>query len=114
MSRHATSNVMNREVRSRDFPQGVLTLPYLAIRGHLCFRCLLPSENMTKCGGCKRAVYCGKDCQRQDWGLQHKKDCKVLKSINEFEVNDTATSRTRDEWTSNLVSLEDLKLFDAR
>jgi hypothetical protein len=54
--------------------------------GHLCFRCLLPSEHLNKCSGCKRAVYCTKACQIQDWEIKHKKDCKFLKRINEIEV----------------------------
>jgi hypothetical protein len=115
MSRDPTSNAMNREVRStRDLMQGIPTLPYLAIRGHLCFRCLLPSETMTKCGACRRAVYCGKNCQKLDWGLQHRKDCKVLKSVNELECKDTATSRTREEWTAILVSFRSSKLSDVQ
>jgi hypothetical protein len=28
-----------------------------------------------RCGGCKSASYCGKDCQKAHWKLTHKKDC---------------------------------------
>jgi splicing suppressor protein 51 len=115
MSRDPASNVMNREImRAHNKTEGILSLPYLAIRGHLCFRCLLPSQNLTKCGACRRAMYCGKDCQKRDWGLQHKQDCKILKMINDIECRDTAASRSRDDWTSNLVGLLDPRAFNAR
>lgn len=104
MSRDPKSNVMNREAFQAEQRTEGLNIPYLAIRGHLCFRCLLPAEKLTKCGGCKHAVYCGKDCQSRDWKLQHKNDCKILKAVNEVEGNERALSRSRSEWTKSLVS----------
>lgn len=38
------------------------------------------------CGGCKRARYCGKECQRQHWKLErgHKAICKCLQALQSF------------------------------
>lgn len=94
---------MNREALMVKNNMEIPALPISAIRGHLCFRCLLPAENLSKCGGCKRAVYCSKTCQNLDWRVQHKKDCKVLKSINALEEKETVPSRSRDLWTDFLV-----------
>src|SRR5580700_7565298 len=98
-----SSNIMNRESMMVEQSIQVPSLPILTIRGHLCFRCLLPSEQLNKCAGCKRAVYCGKACQTLDWKIQHKKDCGILKKINAIEVQETAPSRSRELWTESLV-----------
>jgi MYND finger len=98
-----SSNVLNRESAWVKQNIRVPRLPHLAVRGYLCFRCLLPSKHLSKCTGCRRAVYCGKACQTWDWQIQHKKDCKILKMINAIEVLDTASSRSRQIWTQSLV-----------
>jgi len=98
-----SSNIMNRETLREEHKIDIPSLPILAIRGHVCFRCLSPSEHLSKCAGCKRAVYCGKACQNQDWQVQHKKDCKILKRINAIEVQETVPSRSRELWTLSLV-----------
>ena len=33
-------------------------------------------EGLKRCMGCKKMLYCGKDCQKKDWKA-HKKDCKL-------------------------------------
>jgi hypothetical protein len=34
--------------------------------------------NLSRCDRCDQVYYCGIDCQRKDWHLAHKKECKLL------------------------------------
>ena len=36
------------------------------------------ARELKKCGACKVATYCNKDCQVKDWKERHKKWCKAL------------------------------------
>lgn len=38
------------------------------------------SQNMIRCGRCKLARYCSKECQTSDWP-RHKMNCKVTKEV---------------------------------
>lgn len=42
--------------------------------GTVCFNCRKFAEKYSKCGNCKKAVYCGKECQVAHW-KEHKKCC---------------------------------------
>ena len=44
----------------------------------ICIHCkeLCNPEDIKKCGVCKKARYCSKDCQRAHWSI-HKCDCKA-------------------------------------
>ena len=81
----------------------VPALPVAAVRGQLCFRCFSPAEKITKCAGCKRAGYCSRVCQKIDWAFSHKKQCKVLREVNELDLNEYRASRTWDEYRMALV-----------
>ncbi|XP_068532491.1 histone-lysine N-methyltransferase SMYD3 isoform X5 [Anas acuta] len=48
--------------------------------GGVCERCLRRNEHLHRCSQCKVAKYCGKSCQKEAW-LDHKQECKCLKSI---------------------------------
>ncbi|XP_064270777.1 histone-lysine N-methyltransferase SMYD3 isoform X1 [Passer domesticus] len=48
--------------------------------GSVCERCLRRNENLHRCSQCKVAKYCGRSCQKEAW-LDHKQECKCLKSI---------------------------------
>uniref|UniRef100_A0A8B9SJA1 [histone H3]-lysine(4) N-trimethyltransferase n=1 Tax=Anas platyrhynchos TaxID=8839 RepID=A0A8B9SJA1_ANAPL len=48
--------------------------------GGVCERCLQRNEHLHRCSQCKVAKYCGKSCQKEAW-LDHKQECKCLKSI---------------------------------
>ncbi|KAM3676380.1 histone-lysine N-methyltransferase SMYD3 isoform 5-T5 [Ammospiza maritima maritima] len=48
--------------------------------GSVCERCLRRNENLHRCSQCKVAKYCGRTCQKEAW-LDHKQECKCLKSI---------------------------------
>jgi len=99
-----STNIMRREKIGKEEGSLIPTTPLLAVRGHLCFRCLSHSANLFKCGGCKRATYCGKSCQKLDWKVQHKSHCRILQAANEAEAQDEAESRSCSEWKELLVS----------
>ncbi|CAI6246375.1 unnamed protein product [Periconia digitata] len=78
-------------------------IPVLGIRGRLCFRCFSPSKGILKCGGCKRAYYCSKQCQKLDWAALHKNHCKIFKTINDFEEQQYKDMRTWSEYSACLT-----------
>jgi tetratricopeptide (TPR) repeat protein len=39
------------------------------------------SSNLLKCSQCQMVRYCSKECQTSHWKLEHKKDCKLLRSV---------------------------------
>jgi hypothetical protein len=48
----------------------------------ICSRCGIkesPCNPLSRCNKCKRALYCGKDCQTKDWEL-HKRYCEGKKT----------------------------------
>lgn len=47
----------------------------------LCFHCATPHTKLFKCGKCRVAAYCQKDCQVQDWKKQHKGTCATYKRV---------------------------------
>jgi hypothetical protein len=78
----------NREKIVASGSSDIPGLPVGAVRGLLCFRCFSPSDKIMKCAGCKRAGYCSKECQKLDWSVVHKKRCKVLAKVNEWDERD--------------------------
>ena len=46
---------------------------------NLCSHCNKHPENALRCGGCKEAKYCNKDCQAKHWGA-HREECKRKKA----------------------------------
>ena len=47
----------------------------------LCFHCATPHTKLFRCGQCRVAGYCQKDCQVQDWKRQHKAACLTYKRV---------------------------------
>jgi splicing suppressor protein 51 len=94
-----------RERLAKSGNGNVPTLPVGAIRGYLCFRCFEPSEKLNTCAGCQRARYCSKECQRLDWAAVHKKRCKVLRKVNDLQVQQYQDAFSWDEYSRNLVRL---------
>jgi splicing suppressor protein 51 len=93
--------------RERLLASGVDDVPALplgAVRGILCFRCYEPSNKILKCAGCMRAGYCSQECQKLDWTAIHKKQCKILRQVNEEDLEDYSDSRTWAEYRRSLVS----------
>jgi splicing suppressor protein 51 len=101
-----STNIMRRELIEKEEATSIPTFPLLAVRGHLCFRCLSHSAKLSKCGGCKRAMYCGKSCQTLDWKIQHNNHCKILQAVNEVDAQEEAESRSCSEWKRLLVSVK--------
>jgi splicing suppressor protein 51 len=94
--------------RERILASGSVDVPALplgAVRGHLCFRCFERSDKILKCAGCRRAGYCSQECQKLDWSATHKKQCKILKRINEEDLKDYSDSRTWAEYRRCLVNM---------
>jgi len=48
-----------------------------------CLVCEKTGDDLKRCIKCHSAVYCGRECQIQDFNLGHKKDCKLLKVLKE-------------------------------
>jgi MYND finger len=44
-----------------------------------------------RCGGCKRLLYCDDECQRRDWALRHREECRLAGADADFIFR-------RDEW----------------
>ncbi|KAF8076684.1 hypothetical protein FPV67DRAFT_427991 [Lyophyllum atratum] len=42
------------------------------------------------CSACRCIRYCGPDCQRKDWVLRHKKNCKMVNSLTRSSTIDLA------------------------
>lgn len=57
-------------------------LDALRLQSGSCFRCKKHQDavpgSLLRCGGCKVAEYCSKDCQRADWKQSHKSLCMLL------------------------------------
>lgn len=76
----------------------------LAARYSLPFVCsfcgVVGDEKMKKCNGCKRAFYCSKECQKQDWLAEHRIACGkmgVIEVANEDEFKtQVALQKERD------------------
>ncbi|KAL7552000.1 hypothetical protein ACHAWF_017478 [Thalassiosira exigua] len=47
-----------------------------------CYKVLKPKDKKV-CTGCKRAIYCGRECQVADWRAGHKRDCKYMATQSE-------------------------------
>ncbi|KAL5115038.1 hypothetical protein ACEQ8H_007079 [Pleosporales sp. CAS-2024a] len=94
----------------------VPALPLGAVRGILCFRCFDPTSKILKCGACKRAGYCSQECQKLDWKMTHKEQCKILRQINQEDLKDYKESRTWGEYRSCLIKYghQIQKLTDVR
>ena len=100
------TNTMRREEIGKEQNRLIVTFPLLAVRGHLCFRCLSHSAKLSKCGGCMRAMYCGKRCQKYDWEIQHKSHCEILRAVNEVEAQEEVEHRSCSEWKRLIVSVK--------
>lgn len=46
-----------------------------------CFGCGVRKENISRCGNCKLACYCSKECQADSWKSVHKKLCSQSETL---------------------------------
>ena len=42
--------------------------------------CVDDRKELLRCSGCKQALYCSTECQREDWRV-HKRECNLLQVI---------------------------------
>lgn len=49
-----------------------------------CSYCLrTDAEDVKACAACQGARYCSKRCQKADWALMHKRECKIFKRVKD-------------------------------
>ncbi|VDC07790.1 unnamed protein product [Peniophora sp. CBMAI 1063] len=48
---------------------------------HHCAQVFKSGQGLRKCKGCRRALYCGAQCQKHDWSTVHKVACKVWRLV---------------------------------
>ncbi|CAN8098700.1 unnamed protein product [Discula destructiva] len=63
------------------FTSPILILPNGPSARSVCNHCLAHNVQTKACTGCKAVVYCGPVCQKANWGLIHKLECKVFKRV---------------------------------
>lgn len=63
------------------FTSPILVLPNGPSAKIVCNHCLAHNVPTKACTGCKAVVYCGAACQKANWGLIHKLECKVFKRV---------------------------------
>ena len=83
-------NIMTMRNRIPKYKEGVKELSKLGYKlERNCRNCGKESQHINrvlKCGGCKLAVYCSKECQKADW-KKHKPFCKSLSNAGLCEDN---------------------------
>lgn len=67
-----------------------------------CSYCYAESDELSKCGKCKKRLYCSRECQAKDWksgkvGGAHKLYCGISGEINiDYEIRNTGRSDVGD------------------
>ncbi|RLN72324.1 hypothetical protein BBJ28_00022129 [Nothophytophthora sp. Chile5] len=46
-----------------------------------CHKCFVSGVPLSRCGRCRTAYYCSRECQQQDWKPDHRKECKHLAEL---------------------------------
>lgn len=63
------------------FTDPLLVLPNGPSAKSVCNHCLAHSLPTKACTGCKAVAYCGPACQKANWALIHKLECKVFRKV---------------------------------
>lgn len=63
------------------FTHPLLILPAGPAAKTVCNHCLAHKRPVKACTGCKAVVYCGPACQKANWAVVHKLECKVFKRV---------------------------------
>ena len=74
----STRNLFEKNNRGQQHPR------HMADIVEACCFCSGYSNKLGKCGDCKKASYCSKDCQKQHWRI-HKLVCKLI--VENFTVD---------------------------
>ncbi|OLN81108.1 Histone-lysine N-methyltransferase ASHR1 [Colletotrichum chlorophyti] len=86
---HATRRFKPGDVIARfDDPDIVLPPGHRALE--YCNHCMRKqgtpqTPNLRACTGCRTMAYCGPACQRANWSLIHKRECKAIQRIHEVK-----------------------------
>lgn len=76
----------------------------------ICFNCCGPGgkfEIEGRCSQCKLAVYCSKECQKQDW-KDHKELCLIFKNMME----DESEKKSRDHVMNSYLKYKNGKMIE--
>ncbi|KAK7744927.1 hypothetical protein SLS53_003160 [Cytospora paraplurivora] len=63
------------------FKDPILVLPKGPSSKVVCNHCLAHNVPTKACTGCKAVAYCGASCQKANWNLIHKHECKAFKKV---------------------------------
>lgn len=76
---------------------------------YYCLECKKLCKNVYVCGNCKKAAYCGSNCQRNNWNKEHSTKCIDASAIlNLFKKPETIT----DDLRVSLNKLWDILIYD--
>lgn len=64
----------NKELQEYLDSDSVLNLNLEQVE--FCWFCFRMDNQLKKCSGCGKVYYCHQDCQKADWKIFHKKECK--------------------------------------
>ena len=74
-------------------------------------------DNLNECADCRDAIYCGRDCQEQDWIAGHAEDCLIgrmsshrMKKMSSLSDAQTALSEVQAASTK-LATAKGLRKF---
>jgi hypothetical protein len=69
---------------------GVSSAPPTELTAKRCFSCAKELSKISRCAACAVAIYCGRECQRQDW-KRHKIECQTLQNPTAVQTHEVAT-----------------------
>jgi len=81
----------------------------MAASAESCTHCGKQSAGFKRCSVCKRACYCGAECQNSDW-KRHKKKCAPPVPLQDVAVKINAAKSTADwrgvlQWEGRMEEL---------
>lgn len=69
--------------------------------GPICFHCSKPETGeckLARCNRCKKATYCGRDCQIPHWKGSHKKLCRHATMLSDLSALDFSVFHNYMDW----------------
>jgi hypothetical protein len=90
--------VRNEEMSANTLRNSAIRMHMLAIflshlvkyaKGDECSVCGMTGDALKRCQKCRCGIYCSRDCQVKAFHDAHKKECKVLRQLQERYANDT-------------------------
>lgn len=74
----------------------------------ICFS----TENIRRCSGCHKVLYCGSDCQRIDWPM-HRMNCYKLQHQSQVPQAPQVTSQIQNSDVQAIDQESDLQLIES-